>query len=430
MRDFFMQHLFHLFYDCSGISIDTRTIGEGNLFICLKGERYDANEFASQALVQGAKYVISSDPQACNEELIFYVEDTLQFLQKLAHHHRNQFNIPIIGITGSNGKTTTKELVNAVLETERKVLCTKGNLNNHIGVPLTLLGLNSTHELAIIEMGANKPGDIEELCEIASPTHGIITNIGRAHLEGFGSFEGVLHTKLALYLSVQAKEGTIFYNADDPLLVGKLPKLNALGYSIEHASYCQGKLIGLTPYVSFVYDAQGYNSSTIETHLIGAYNLYNFLAAVCIGNYFNISAGAIKRGIEEYIPTNNRSQVQGTDRNTLILDCYNANPSSMKAALESFAQIPHERKIAILGDMLELGAVSEAEHSSIIETCNKLSIPVLTVGIEFEGVNKVGHHYRDTSTLIASTVLSSFENYLILIKGSRGIGLEQVAPLL
>ena len=430
MRDFFMQHLFHLFYDCSGISIDTRTIGEGNLFICLKGERYDANEFASQALVQGAKYVISSDPQACNEELIFYVEDTLQFLQKLAHHHRNQFNIPIIGITGSNGKTTTKELVNAVLETERKVLCTKGNLNNHIGVPLTLLRLNATHELAIIEMGANKPGDIEELCEIASPTHGIITNIGRAHLEGFGSFEGVLHTKLALYRSVQAKKGTIFYNADDHLLTGQLAKVNALGYSIEHASYCQGKLIGLTPYVSFVYDAQGYNSSTIQTHLIGAYNLYNFLAAVCIGNYFNISAGAIKRGIEEYIPTNNRSQVQGTDRNTLILDCYNANPSSMKAALESFAQIPHERKIAILGDMLELGAVSEAEHSSIIETCNQLSIPVLTVGIEFEGVNKGGHHYRDTSTLIASTVLSSFQNYLILIKGSRGIGLEQVAPLL
>jgi UDP-N-acetylmuramoyl-tripeptide--D-alanyl-D-alanine ligase len=425
-----MQHLFHLFYDCSGISIDTRTIGEGNLFICLKGERYDANEFAAQALVQGANYVISSDPQACNEELIFYVEDTLQFLQKLAHHHRNQFNIPIIGITGSNGKTTTKELVNAVLETERKVLCTKGNLNNHIGVPLTLLRLNTTHELAIIEMGANKPGDIEELCEIASPTHGIITNIGRAHLEGFGSFEGVLHTKLALYRSVQAKEGTIFYNADDPLLVGKLPKLNALGYSIEHASYCQGKLIGLTPYVSFVYDAQGYNSSNIETHLIGAYNLYNFLAAVCIGNYFNISAGAIKRGIEEYIPTNNRSQVQGTERNTLILDCYNANPSSMKAALESFAQIPHERKIAILGDMLELGAVSEAEHSSILETCNKLSIPVLTVGIEFEAVNKGEHHYRDTSTLIASSALSSFENYLILIKGSRGIGLEQVAPLL
>lgn len=430
MRDFFMQHLFHLFYDCSGISIDTRTIGEGNLFICLKGERYDANEFAAQALVQGAKYVISSDPLACNEEVIFYVEDTLHFLQELAHHHRNQFNIPIIGITGSNGKTTTKELVNAVLETERKVLCTKGNLNNHIGVPLTLLRLNATHELAIIEMGANKPGDIEELCEIASPTHGIITNIGRAHLEGFGSFEGVLHTKLALYRSVQAKEGTIFYNADDPLLVGKLPKLNALGYSIEHASYCQGKLIGLTPYVSFVYDAQGYNSSTIETHLIGAYNLYNFLAAVCIGNYFNISAGAIKRGIEEYVPTNNRSQVQGTDRNTLILDCYNANPSSMKAALESFAQIPHERKIAILGDMLELGAVSEAEHSSILETCNKLSIPVLTVGIEFEAVNKGEHHYRDTSTLIASSALSSFENYLILIKGSRGIGLEQVAPLL
>jgi UDP-N-acetylmuramoyl-tripeptide--D-alanyl-D-alanine ligase len=425
-----MQHLFHLFYECSGISTDTRTIAPGDLFICLKGDRYDANEFAERALSAGATYVICSDRTRCNETRIYFVEDTLLFLQALARHHRNQFKIPIIGITGSNGKTTTKELINAVLETERKVLCTKGNLNNHIGVPLTLLRLNATHELAIIEMGANKPGDIEELCEIAAPSHGIITNIGRAHLEGFGDFEGVLQTKLALYRSVQAHEGTIFYHADDVILSQHLPHCTLIDYSVNHASHCRGTLVGLSPYVEFQYTLDKVVSPIIKTHLIGAYNLSNFLAAVSIGHFFNISPASIQLGLANYIPSNNRSQVHKTSRNTLILDCYNANPSSMNAALESFAQIPHERKLAILGDMLELGAVSAAEHSTIITACNKLSIPLITVGLEFEGVNTGAHHYRDTSALIASTVLSSFENYLILIKGSRGIGLEQVAHLL
>ena len=425
-----MQHLFHLFNECSGISTDTRTITPGDLFICLKGDRYDANEFAEQAIAAGATYVICSDPTRCNETRIFYVEDTLRFLQALARHHRNQFKIPIIGITGSNGKTTTKELINAVLETERKVLCTQGNLNNHIGVPLTLLRLNATHELAIVEMGANKPGDIEELCEIANPSHGIITNIGRAHLEGFGDFEGVLQTKLAMYRSVQANEGTIFYNSDDATLNKYLPQCHLIDYSVNHASHCRGTLVGLSPYVEFQYTIDKVVSPIIKTHLIGAYNLSNFLAAVSIGHFFNISPESIKLGLSNYIPSNNRSQVHKTTRNTLILDCYNANPSSMNAALESFAQIPHERKLAILGDMLELGAVSAAEHSTIISACNKLSIPLITVGLEFERINTGARHYRDTNALIASAVLSSFENYLILIKGSRGIGLEQVTHLL
>ena len=425
-----MEQYFNLFYECTGVSTDTRTINKDNLFICLSGDRYDANEFAQQAITNGAKYVISSDRARCNDINTFFVTDTLQFLQQLAHHHRKQFNIPIIGITGSNGKTTTKELINAVLETELNVLCTKGNLNNHIGVPLTLLQLNATHEIGIIEMGANKPGDIEELCDIAEPTHGIITNIGRAHLEGFGNFEGVLNTKLALYRSIKANQGIIFYNGDDSILSQQLPQIRTINYSVEKPSYCRGKIIGLTPYVTFEYSIEEVISSEIKTHLIGAYNLYNFLAAVCIGNYFNIPAQLIQKGLENYIPSNNRSQVLETKRNTLILDCYNANPSSMKAALESFSQISHEQKVAILGDMLELGTVSEEEHEAIIDACAELAIPIITVGKEFERIITKRTHFEDTQHLISSGILSKYADALILIKGSRGIGLEQIVPLL
>lgn len=425
-----MEQYFNLFYECSGVSTDTRTIAKGNLFICLKGDRYDANEFAEEAITQGARYVISSDQSKCNGLNIFFVADTLLFLQKLANHHRNKFNIPILGITGSNGKTTTKELINAVLETELQVLCTKGNLNNHIGVPLTLLRLNATHEISIIEMGANKPGDIEELCNITEPTHGIITNIGRAHLEGFGNFEGVLTTKLALYRSINAHQGTIFYNGDDRILSQQLPQTKTIDYSVENPSFCRGNITGLTPYVSFQYSIEDVISAEIKTHLIGSYNLYNFLAAVCIGTYFNIPAHSIRKGLENYIPSNNRSQVLQTKRNTLILDCYNANPSSMKAALTSFSQTTHNHKVAILGDMLELGTVSEEEHEAIVDACAELAIPVITVGKEFERITTVRTHFQDTQRLISSGILSTYADALILIKGSRGIGLEQIVPFL
>jgi UDP-N-acetylmuramoyl-tripeptide--D-alanyl-D-alanine ligase len=425
-----MQQHFPIFYECSGISTDTRTISPGDLFICLKGDRYDANEFAEQALSQGAKYVISSDPSRCNSVNILYVDDTLDFLQALANHHRKQFNIPVLGITGSNGKTTTKELINAVLETERKVLCTKGNLNNHIGVPLTLLRLNATHEIAIIEMGANKPGDIEELCNIAEPTHGIITNIGSAHLEGFGTFEGVLNTKLALYRAIESQGGTLFFNADDPVLTQHLPAIRSINYGMNSASHCQGTLTELTPYVNFQYTIDQVVSPVIKTHLIGAYNLSNFLAAICIGNFFQLTPTSIQHGLENYIPSNNRSQIHKTERNTLILDCYNANPSSMRAALESFEQIKNEQKLAILGDMLELGGVSEDEHAKIIALCNTLSIPFLTVGKEFGRINTEQDQFQDTQALISSGLLAQYAEAFILIKGSRGIGLEALIPLL
>ncbi|NBP30806.1 MAG: UDP-N-acetylmuramoyl-tripeptide--D-alanyl-D-alanine ligase, partial [Flavobacteriia bacterium] len=326
------------------------------------------------------------------------------------------------GITGSNGKTTTKELVNAVLSTSKKVLCTKGNLNNHIGVPLTLLQLRPEHEIAIVEMGANRPGDIAELCDIAEPTHGIITNIGRAHLEGFGSFEGVLSTKLALYEAVSAHQGTLFVNADDETLTSHLPKLTLGTFSIVNESEVVGVLEELNPYVTFNYKTQKGTFGPIQTHLVGAYNLYNFLTAVAVGLHFGVSDTNIAAALVQH-------QVQKTDRNTLIVDCYNANPSSMTAALASFERVNTNKKLAILGDMLELGEVSHEEHRAIIEHCKKAGINCLTIGKEFghcHGTN----HYENVQDLLDSGYLASIQETTVLVKGSRGIGLEQLIPYL
>lgn len=306
-----MDKLFELFYDCTGISTDTRTIETGNLFICLKGEKYDANEYIDKAINTGAKHIISSAPEKCNNINVHFVPDTLLFLQKLSTYHRSKFHIPILGITGSNGKTTTKELICAALSQEKNTLATIGNLNNHIGVPLTLLRLNASHEIAIIEMGANKPGDIQELCEIARPTHGIITNIGKAHLEGFGDFEGVLTTKTAMYRSVSQANGVIFYHSDDTHLVSNLPKNTTnIGYASDANSTVQGKIVSVSPCINMTYSIGPYQSEIIQTHLFGAYNFYNFLAAVTIGNYFGISHEGIRKGLENYVPSNNRSQLE------------------------------------------------------------------------------------------------------------------------
>jgi UDP-N-acetylmuramoyl-tripeptide--D-alanyl-D-alanine ligase len=424
-----MHQLFELFYHCTGISTDTRALEKECLFVCLKGDRFDANEFAEQAIQSGAKYVISSDRTKCDGLSIHYVENTLIFLQQLAHQHRKRHKIPVLGITGSNGKTTTKELINAVLCTGKKVLCTKGNLNNHIGVPLTLLQLRPEHEIAIIEMGANRPGDIAELCDIAEPTHGIITNIGRAHLEGFGSFEGVLATKLALYRSVSDQEGTLFVNADDETLTSHLPKLTLGTFSIVNESEVVGVLEELNPYVTFTYKTQRGTFGPIQTHLVGAYNLYNFLTAVAVGLHFGVSDANIATALGTYIPSNNRSQVQKTDRNTLIVDCYNANPSSMTAALASFERINTNKKLAILGDMLELGEVSHEEHMAIIEHCKKAGINCLTIGKEF-GQCHGTNHFENVQRLLESGYLASIHETTVLVKGSRGIGLEQLIPYL
>ncbi len=423
------MRLFDLFYETSEVCIDTRSITKNCLFVALKGNNFDGNDFVNEALLAGAKYCISDRLAICNQVNIFYVENTLEYLQNLALSHRKKFTIPVIGITGSNGKTSTKELVNCVLSKQYHVLCTAGNFNNHIGVPLTLLKLNANHELAIIEMGANKHGDIAELCAIAEPTLGVITNIGKAHLEGFKDFQGVLKTKKELYTSIsQKKDGVIFYNADDQLLIENLPNnIKNISYGISQFSDLCGELLALNPRVKLRYKDGEYNSPEIQTQLIGKYNFYNFLCAISIGVYFKISHENIRIAIEQYISKNNRSQVEITANNTIIIDCYNANPSSMHSALESFLMIEADNKIAIIGDMLELGTDTKEEHDKIIKYCKENEINYLVVG-EYFSKSEVNPKIRfaSTSELLDYLNITPLKNNLILLKGSRGIALEKL----
>ncbi len=425
--------LFDLFYETSEVCIDTRSITKNCLFVALKGSNFDGNDFVNEALLAGAKYCISDRLAICNQVNIFYVENTLEYLQNLALSHRKKFTIPVLGITGSNGKTSTKELVNCILSKQYNVLCTAGNFNNHIGVPLTLLKLNSSHELAIIEMGANKHGDIAELCAIAEPTLGVITNIGKAHLEGFNDFQGVLKTKKELYTSIsQKKDGVIFYNSDDQLLIENLPNnIENISYGTSQFSDLSGELLELNPRVKLRYKDGEYNSPEIQTQLIGKYNFYNFLCAISIGVYFKISHENIRIAIEQYISKNNRSQVEITANNTIIIDCYNANPSSMHSALESFLMIEADNKIAIIGDMLELGADTKEEHDKIIKYCKANEIRYLVVG-EYFSKSEVNPKIRFASTneLLDYFNIMPLKNNLILLKGSRGIALEKLLPAL
>ena len=428
-----MEHLFELFEQTSGVSIDTRKIEKDCLFICLKGDNFDGNTFADEALTKGAKYVISDNPVHTNKENIFVVQDSLSFLQQLARHHRRKMNAKVIGITGSNGKTSSKELINCVLSQGFDVLATIGNLNNHIGVPLTLLRLKQHHEIAIIEMGANKFKDIEELCAIAEPNYGIITNIGKAHLEGFLNFEGVLKTKTELYQSVSSVGGTIVYNNDDAVLKNHLPKnVSLFSYGANDSATIQGHLIGLNPYVQFSWKVGEYASETVSTHMIGTYNFYNFLAAIAFGKLFGLPEEKINAAISSYIPENNRSQVMKTAKNTLILDCYNANPTSMKSALESFALIDSPNKLFIIGDMLELGEESLHEHQAILKLASELNLKGITVGPLFNSLNSpiLANQFVLTSEAIEFLNQQPQHDALILLKGSRGIGLEKLATVL
>jgi UDP-N-acetylmuramoyl-tripeptide--D-alanyl-D-alanine ligase len=423
-----MEELFNLFYETSGVCTDTRAISKDCLFICLKGPQFNGNTFASQALENGAKYVIVDEHDLVKDKRIFLVENGLIFLQQLANFHRKKFSIPVIGITGSNGKTTTKELLSAVLQKRWTILSTIGNLNNHIGVPLTLLRLTNEHDIAIIEMGANKPNDIQELCDIAEPTHGIITNIGKAHLEGFGDFNGVLKTKSELYVSVESKNGTIVYNAGDETLSQAIPKhVNLFSFGTEYADI-NGELIQLTPFVEFKWMYNGYTSPILSTHLVGKYNFNNFLAAICFGKLFDVSNEAINEAVSNYIPTNNRSQVKKTAKNTLVLDCYNANPTSMSSALESFQQIKHENKWVILGDMRELGKESKREHEQIVKLVEQFELKCITVGEEFLSIygSTTTNQFKTTQEARDFFIKNPISNALILLKGSRGIGLEKL----
>lgn len=428
-----MEQLYPLFLECDGVQTDTRTITPNCLFFCLKGGNFDGNAFAAEALDKGARYAVIDNPDFAIEGKTFLVENTLLALQELARHHRRQFSIPIIGITGSNGKTTSKELIATVLETQYKVLYTLGNLNNHIGVPLTLLRLNNSHEIAVIEMGANKPGDIKELAEIAEPTHGIITNIGRAHLEGFKSLEGVIQTKSELYRFIeQEATGVLFVNTGDPVLMRVLPS------SIEYKTYgdngeVQGTLIKLTPFVEMTWTYNNYTSPVLQTQLVGQYNFINFLAAIRIGLHFGITPENCNQAIEGYTPSNNRSQVTKTDRNTLIVDCYNANPTSMRSAIDSFALIEHPTKIFILGDMREMGNDAEMVHEEIVQLTIEHRLSGFFVGEEFlkwKHLHPSAIFLKSTEPLMEHFTNTPPEDLLILLKGSRGIQLEKLIPLL
>lgn len=419
--------LYELFLASDGICTDTRNIVPNTLFFALKGASFNANEFAQQALEEGCSYAIIDEMEYADREGCILVEDVLRTLQDLARHHRRQFDIPIIGITGSNGKTTSKELMGAVLRTEKNTLITTGNLNNHLGVPFTLLRLKPEHELVIIEMGANKPGDIQELVEIAEPTVGIITNVGAAHIEGFGSLEGVIQTKTEMYRFLEQSNGVIIYHSADEVLRNHLPEdVQTFAYGEE--GDVQGDLLQLNPFVTFRWSKEGYASEEISTNLIGSYNFTNFLLAVAVGTYFEISEENINEALGSYVPSNNRSQLMKTDRNTLIVDCYNANATSMVAAIESFARVDANPKMMILGDMLELGDISQEEHQKIADLASELQIKTVLVGAEFSKVTTTFPSYLNWEALTANLNLQALEKQLILLKGSRGIKLEALIP--
>ncbi len=423
------KKIYELFINSTGVCTDTRAINKGSLFICIKGENFDGNTFASLALEKGAAHVIVDNATYFTDAVnMTLVDDSVQFLQELALYHRKQFTIPVIGITGSNGKTTTKELINCVLSKKYNVLATKGNLNNHLGVPFTLLQLNKEHEIAIIEMGANKFKDIEELCDIALPNYGIITNIGKAHLEGFIDYAGVIKTKKELYDAVAKNKGEIIVNADDSLLLEILPEnTKKFSYGTSTHGDVKGELISLSPFVEMTWTFKQFQSDRISTQMVGKYNFYNYMAAIAFGVRFSVNEEMISEAITSYSPTNNRSQVKKTERNTLILDCYNANPTSMRSALESFAMIENPIKLCILGDMKELGTESSLEHKAIIQLLEELNLKAYTVGSEFEKINSeaVIHTFKTTEEL--TNYFQSNEpnsGYLILLKGSRSVGLE------
>ena len=419
-----IKDLHQIFLNSEGVSTDTRTIKPGSIFFALKGENFNANNFAKTAIDLGALFsVIDEIPDEENDKLIL-VEDVLKTLQQLANFHRKFLDIPIIAITGSNGKTTSKELINSVLSQQFETFATKGNLNNHIGVPLTLLEMNETINLGIVEMGANHIGEIKELCEIAAPNYGYITNFGKAHLEGFGSEKGVVKGKSELYDYLILNKGLIFINSDDPKqLKQKKDYNNIFTFSKSSNSNVRIFLNSETPFL-----ALNFLDQIIQTHLIGAYNFSNIAAAISIGSHFGLDLTKIKKGVESYLPNNNRSQIIRKKSNTIVLDAYNANPSSMVAALDNFNAMKGENKIVILGDMFELGDQSYNEHQAIVGLINSLNFSsVYFVGEHFSKhglTSKSEFFFKNRDDLNKHLKSLSINNSLILVKGSRGMSLE------
>ncbi len=427
-----IEHLYSIYQQHPTVCTDTRNIIEGSIFFALKGANFNGNAFAAEAIKKGSKYAVI-DEKAYESEHTVLVDDVLTALQQLAVHHRKQLNIPIIGITGSNGKTTTKELINAVLSEKFNCFATRGNFNNHIGVPLSLLAIDDEVEIAVIEMGANHPGEIGDLSAISQPSHGIITNIGKAHIEGFGSFEGVIKTKKELYDFAKANNRPIFINANNNLLCRIGEGIEQITYGDGVNNYCVGTFTGSKPFASLKWSCNGFDSDEVTSNLIGHYNYENILAAICIGNHFGVSPNGINHAITNYQPDNNRSQLEKTTHNTLIMDAYNANPTSMKAAIENFNAMDYANKFFILGDMLELGDESIEEHRAIMQLLAKHQLTNgILVGAEF---NKCANHTNLPVCTSASEAMEllhqkALRDHLVLIKGSRGIRLETVVESL
>ncbi|WP_158828667.1 UDP-N-acetylmuramoyl-tripeptide--D-alanyl-D-alanine ligase [Mucilaginibacter lacusdianchii] len=433
-----IQQLYQLYLQHPVISTDTRKIARGSMFFALKGDKFDANTFAQQALEAGAAYAVIDNADFKTDDRCILVDDVLSTLQDLARHHRRQLQIPVIGLTGTNGKTTTKELINAVLSQQFNTLATQGNLNNHIGVPLTILSIKPEHEMAVIEMGANHQKEIELLCTIAQPSHGLITNVGKAHLEGFGGVEGVKKGKGELYDYLKASGGVAFVHADSMALL-EMQETRDLENVVYYGTKSLlntviGTLTSNAPFLSLAWGKQ--NTPTqyaVNSQLTGEYNLPNILAAICIGDYFKLNPEQINQGITEYQPKNNRSQIVKTATNTLICDYYNANPSSMVVAIDNLAKMQAAHKVMILGDMFEMGLEAAAEHEAIIKIAlETVANSYIFIGEEFylQRQNYQATFYRTAEEAIAALQTVPITNSTVLIKGSRGMALERLVQFL
>ena len=419
------------------ICTDTRKLEAGSVFFALKGGNFNANEFTQKAINAGCSIAVVDEEKYVTDAKIVLVEDVLKALQQLATHHRRQFKIPFLAITGSNGKTTNKELINAVLSKKFKTLANIGNLNNHIGVPLTLLNIKTEHEFAIIEMGANHQGEINELCQIAEPDFGLITNIGKAHLEGFGGEEGIKKGKSELYKYIRSKQGKVFINADDDVL-------NELAFDNDKVTYGCKKLYDVigkdcttseTVSMKFTkrYGEKDWNKlPIINTQIVGSYNFINCLTAACVGDYFKVEDNLIKEALENYLPNMNRSQLVKTSRNTVLLDAYNANPNSMAVAIENFANYRSDKKLVLLGDMFELGEYSHAEHQKIVNLLEEKKLQnVVLVGEEFFKLDtKQFQKFKTTLECLNYLKNLNVSENTILIKGSRGMKMETLQDVL
>jgi UDP-N-acetylmuramoyl-tripeptide--D-alanyl-D-alanine ligase len=421
-----IEDLYHLYLQYPDVQTDTRKLQKNSIFFALSGENFNGNSFALQALNAGASYAIVDEDLNASDERIIKVDNVLETLQQLAKHHRQQFNIPFIGVTGSNGKTTTKELVNAVFSAQHITYTTAGNLNNHIGIPLTLLRIHSDAEMAVIEMGANHQKEIEGYCKYVLPTHGIITNCGKAHLEGFGGIEGVKKGKGELFDFLKANNGSAFIYNDYEYLKTMSRGINEINTYGTHDAQITGFALSSEPFLK-VQLTSGADLGTIETQLVGDYNLSNVLCAVAVGKYFNVPEAKIKHALESYTPTNSRSQMVEKGTNKIILDAYNANPTSTKLAIENLQKIPSKNKVLMLGGMAEVGEESIKEHQEIVELIREYQwAKVVLVGGDYAHVDHPFIYRGNADEAREWFNDQSFDNSYILIKGSRSMQMEKI----